>query len=138
MLVAVLKTLSTEREKITVFFPSLVRRIGGEKTKELKAIATEHKCELKRIRRSRNWQISGFFEQLSDYNQQLKVAGIVTDTPFIVEKISEALKPYEQASLPERLAALISKNENITLAELMDKTGCTIAQARLARDENEL
>ncbi len=128
---------NNEREKLTIHFPSLVRRIGGEKAKELKAIALEHQCELKRIRRSRNWQISGFVEQLSSFHQQIKDSQIVIDYPFIELKIAEAILPFEQASLPARLAELITSNENITLAELMEKTGCTVAQARLAREDAE-
>ncbi|MEF1339629.1 ribosome recycling factor family protein, partial [Vibrio rotiferianus] len=44
---------------ITIPLPSLIHRIGGDNAKRAKAIAVEKKCELKRIRRSRNWQITG-------------------------------------------------------------------------------
>ncbi|WP_165313906.1 ribosome recycling factor family protein [Vibrio ziniensis] len=128
---------NTEREKLTIHFPSLVRRIGGEKAKELKAIALEHQCELKRIRRSRNWKISGFVEQLCSFNQQIKGDQTVADYPFVAQKIADAILPLLQASLPDRLAELIANNQNITLAELMEKTGCTVTQARLARENVE-
>jgi len=133
-----LKKKTTETDTLTIAFPSLIRRIGGEKAKALKLIAREHKCELKRIRRSRNWQLTGEANHLDEFAQHLKRLDVVTEFPFVAQKVTEASGPYQQASLPARLAELIINNPAITLSEMMEKTGCTIAQARLAREEEEL
>jgi len=133
-----LKQNITDTDILTIAFPSLIRRIGGEKAKTLKAIACDFQCELKRIRRSRNWKLTGQANHLNEFAQQLKGQDVVADCSFFMEKIIESTLPYQQASLPNRLAALITSNPAVTLAELMEKTGCTIAQARLARDDEDL
>ena len=43
---------------LSIPLPSLIHRIGSDHAKRAKAIAAEKKCEMKRIRRSRNWQIA--------------------------------------------------------------------------------
>ncbi len=136
-LVWFLSIYKVDSEILSIPFPSFIRRVGGEKAKQLKEIALEYQCNLKRVRRSRNWQLNGKANQLGLFMQSLKGCELVDDYPFIAEKIREALLPYIQASLPERLAELVTADPTITLAELMEKTGCTIAQARLAREEAE-
>jgi hypothetical protein len=48
-----------QQSLVVISLPSLIHRIGGDNAKRAQAIAVEKKCELKRIRRSRNWQIAG-------------------------------------------------------------------------------
>ncbi len=133
-----MKKKATDTDIVIIAFPSFIRRVGGETAKALKAEASQQQCELKRIRRSRNWHLSGKVEDLDLFSQQLKGNELVQDYPFFVEKVIEGIGPYLQESLPVRLAQLIANNPAITLAEMMEKTGCTIAQARLARDNEEL
>ncbi len=133
-----LKKKASDTDIVIIAFPSFIRRVGGETAKALKAIASQQKCELKRIRRSRNWQLSGKVEDLDLFAQQLKGHTLIQDYPFFIERVVEGIRPHLQESLPIRLSQLISNYPAITLAELMEKTGCTIAQARLARDEEIL
>lgn len=112
--------------------------MGGENVKQLKQTAAQFQCELKRVRRSRNWQLSGKVETLDEFAQHVKGQEVVQDSPFFVEKVLAGIRPHQQQSMPERLAQLITDNPAITLAEMMEKTGCTIAQARLARDKEIL
>jgi len=112
--------------------------MGGDRVKILKETALQFYCELKRIRRSRNWQLQGNVDNLEQFAQQLKGRDVVQDSPFFVEKVLDSVRPHLQDSLPVHLAQLVANNPAITLAELMEKTGCTIVQARLARDEEEL
>ncbi len=112
--------------------------MGGENVKQLKQTAAQFQCELKRVRRSRNWQLSGKVETLDEFAQQVKGQQVVQDSPFFIEKVLAGIRPHQQQSMPDRLAQLITDNPAITLAEMMEKTGCTIAQARLARDKEIL
>lgn len=54
-----MKEKAVKETKITISLPSLIHRIGGDHAKRAKTLAAEKQCDLKRVRRSRNWQISG-------------------------------------------------------------------------------
>ncbi|GAB3522855.1 ribosome recycling factor family protein [Photobacterium alginatilyticum] len=114
--------------------PSLIHRIGGENVKKAKRIALDYGCELKRIRRSRNWQLAGEQCALRKFSD-----GLSTSEPeamqFLIRKIDERLVALNEnsESREEQLKELVFKNPNITLAELMAMTNCSIAEARLAR-----
>ncbi|EKG2506605.1 ribosome recycling factor, partial [Vibrio vulnificus] len=54
-----MKAKPVNEQLVVIALPSLIHRIGGEMTKHLKSVAADHGCELKRVRRSRHWQISG-------------------------------------------------------------------------------
>jgi len=131
----VLKKKSTDTNTVIIAFPSLIRRIGGDSVKLLREVAAQCRCSLKRVRRSRHWQLTGKAEHLSVLVEQLKEAENTQEFPFFIEKIEQEIAPYIQQSLPIRLAQIIATNPAITLAEMMEKTGCTIAQARLAREQ---
>ena len=123
---------------ITISLPSLIHRIGGDHAKRAKAIAAENKCELKRIRRSRNWQIAGEALNLKAFLDCIK-AEEAESMRFMVNKMEAGLAKHSDKLEPleAKLIRLVMENPNITLAELMSETNCTIAQARTARFEAE-
>ncbi|MEF1166655.1 MULTISPECIES: ribosome recycling factor family protein [Vibrio] len=123
---------------ITISLPSLIHRIGGDHAKRAKAIAAENKCELKRIRRSRNWQITGEALDLKAFLDRIKVEE-AEPMRFMVNKMEAGLAKHSDKLEPleAKLIRLVMENPNITLAELMSETNCTIAQARTARFEAE-
>ncbi|PQJ42674.1 ribosome recycling factor [Vibrio campbellii] len=123
---------------ITIPLPSLIHRIGGDHAKRAKAIAAENKCELKRIRRSRNWQITGEALDLKAFLDRIK-AEEAEPMRFMVNKMEAGLAKHSDKLEPleAELIRLVMENPNITLAELMSETNCTIAQARTARFEAE-
>ncbi|CAM2774084.1 ribosome recycling factor family protein [Vibrio mytili] len=124
---------------LTIPLPSLIHRIGGEHAKRAKVIAVEKGCELKRIRRSRNWQISGEALNLKRVLDHLSVEESEA-FGFMISKLEVGLSAHQDKLEPleEKLVRLVLQNSNITLAELMAETNCTIAQARSARFEAEL
>ncbi len=123
---------------ITIPLPSLIHRIGGDHAKRAKAIAAENKCELKRIRRSRNWQITGEALDLKAFLDCIK-AEEAEPMRFMANKMEAGLAKHSDKLEPleAKLIRLVMENPNITLAELMSETNCTIAQARTARFEAE-
>lgn len=117
-----------------IALPSLIHRIGGETCKRAKVIALDHHCELKRIRRSRNWQLTG-----TTANLTLLLSRIQTEQDetmdYLISKLQAGLlaqndKPQSKAA---QLASLIQYHPDITLNELMEATHCTMAEARVAR-----
>ncbi|WP_411065137.1 ribosome recycling factor family protein [Vibrio rotiferianus] len=124
---------------ITIPLPSLIHRIGGDNAKRAKAIAVEKKCELKRIRRSRNWQITGEALDLKAFLDHIRFEE-AEPMRFMISKIEVGLTKHSDKLEPleAKLVRLVSENPNITLAELMSETNCTIAQARTARFEAEM
>ncbi|MGR5275744.1 RRF family protein [Vibrio rotiferianus] len=124
---------------ISIPLPSLIHRIGGDHAKRAKVIAAEKKCELKRIRRSRNWQITGEALDLKAFLDYIR-AEEAEPMRFMISKIEVGLTKHSDKLEPleAKLVRLVSENPNITLAELMSETNCTIAQARTARFEAEM
>ncbi len=125
--------------KLIISLPSLIHRIGGEHAKRAKLLAAEKGCELKRIRRSRNWQVSGEALDLQRFLQLLKANESET-LGFVINKMEVGLSAHQDKLEPleAKLVRLVLQNPNITLAELMAETNCTIAQARVARFEAEM
>ncbi|BCN26580.1 ribosome recycling factor family protein [Vibrio alfacsensis] len=124
---------------ITIPLPSLIHRIGGEQAKRAKTIAAEKKCGLKRIRRSRNWQIAGEALDLKAFLDHIK-AQESEPMRFMITKLESGLAKHSDKLEPleAKLIRLVMENPNITLAELMSETNCTISQARTARFEAEM
>lgn len=126
-------------DDIIVSLPSLIHRIGGENAKRIKVIAADCGCDVKRVRRSRHWQVSGEALNLKVLLDQLK-AGQCEELRFVMNKLEKGLSVHQDKLEPleEKLIRLVVQNPNITLAELMTETHCTIAQARAARFEAEM
>ncbi|EGQ9937212.1 ribosome recycling factor family protein [Vibrio vulnificus] len=127
--------LKHENEQLVVIaLPSLIHRIGGEMTKHLKSVAAEHGCELKRVRRSRHWQISGEALALQAFYDQVR--RLEEDSAsYLVKKMQLALASHSEKLEPleDKLQRLVMENPAITLAELMSQTHCSLSQARSAR-----
>ncbi|WP_144212993.1 ribosome recycling factor family protein [Shewanella donghaensis] len=135
-------------EDITIALPSLIHRIGGDTAKEAKAIAVQCHCELKRVRRSRNWGITGdainiqsFAAHLTTHQQiskKLNKKGY-GEFHYLINKIETGLLGHADKleTLEEKLVRLITQTPSITLSELVLVTHCTEAEARVARFEAE-
>ena len=91
-------------------------------------LATQQGCSLKRIRRSKNWSLTGNQSQLvavSDALHQKRVK-------WIVEAINKTLpKPTFD------LTAIVQSNPDMTINRLIAETGCTLIEARAALDKAE-
>jgi len=91
-------------------------------------LVTQQGCSLKRIRRSKNWSLTGTQNQLIAVSEQLQQARIV----WISDAIYKALpKPTFD------LTAIVQSNPDMTLNRLIAETGCTLIEARAALDEGE-
>lgn len=130
-------------EDITISLPSLVHRIGREAVKQAQAVAKQYQCELKRVRRSRNWGLSGEAIKIQSFSVHLKSVQLKTaqlqreggEFRYLIQKIETALLDHTDKLEPleAKLARLINDTPNITLAELIHATDCTLAEARKAR-----
>ncbi|WED25272.1 ribosome recycling factor family protein [Vibrio sp. DW001] len=123
-----------ENDNILTPLPSLIHRIGGVSVKVAKQLVIEQGGVLKRIRRSRNWQLIADLTQLEKILEELK-AKHPDKMRYIIEKLEK--KRLECGPPPEskqdKLHRLITENPNATLAELMVATDCTVSEARGAR-----
>lgn len=119
---------------LVIALPSLIHRIGGDKARELKSVAGEHQCELKRIRRSRNWQLTGTPEQLAKVQEWCQRQGDDAFA-FVLKKLVPTLNQHQHwlEPLAERLCKVLRCNPQMTLAELMSLTDCSLVEAREAR-----
>lgn len=123
--------METEQHKISL--PSLIHRIGRDQVDSIREMAVEHGCMLKRIRRSRNWQVEGSYFSLRSLISEL-AKGDSLKFQYVIKKLSEAIANIEPPrTIEQQLADLVQKNPNITLNELVAETGCEISQARQAR-----
>ncbi|MCK7629070.1 ribosome recycling factor family protein [Shewanella sp. JNE10-2] len=125
-------------DDITISLPSLIHRIGREAVKQAQAIATQYDCELKRVRRSRNWCIVGAAIKIQSCTAHLQAEQrLMADGAFryLIQKLESALLQYADKLEPldAKLIRLITDNPAITLGELMQLTQCTVTEARLAR-----
>ncbi|MGD8109289.1 ribosome recycling factor family protein [Vibrio sp. TRT 17S01] len=102
--------------------------------KVAKVLASESGCELKRIRRSRNWQVTGNIESIQKWISKMKTEHFDT-CQFLITKVDDGLRQVKVSDEPTeaQLITLIQTTPNMTLFELMEQTSCTLAQARKAR-----
>ncbi|HFQ4898574.1 TPA: ribosome recycling factor family protein [Vibrio vulnificus] len=129
-----MKAKPVNEQLVVIALPSLIHRIGGELTKHLKSVAAYHGCELKRVRRSRHWQISGEALALQAFYDQVR--RLEEDSAsYLVKKMQLALASHSEKLEPleDKLQRLVMENPAITLAELMSQTHCSLSQARSAR-----
>lgn len=127
-------------DDISIPLPSLIHRIGRESVKRAQAIAVQKGCELKRVRRSRNWSITGQAIAIQSCCVELKALSDTAEFAFLIKKIDSGLLQHADKLEPlgAKLVRLINQNPAITLGELMQQTQCTMSEARLARFEAEL
>ncbi|OJI47992.1 ribosome recycling factor family protein [Vibrio vulnificus] len=129
-----MKAKPVNEQLVVIALPSLIHRIGGEKTKHLKSVAADHGCELKRVRRSRHWQIAGEALALQAFYDQVRRLE-ENSASYLVKKMQLALASHSEKLEPleDKLQRLVMENPAITLAELMSQTHCSLSQARSAR-----
>jgi hypothetical protein len=113
-------------ENISIQLNRLLHRIDCKAT--LIEIATEHGCRLNRIRRSKNWLLTGKQSQLAEMSKQLREP----KTVWIIETIDKAL-PKPTFNLIE----VLKSSPAMTVNQLIADTGCTITEARSAIDSAE-
>ncbi|HDY7911535.1 TPA: ribosome recycling factor family protein [Vibrio vulnificus] len=129
-----MKAKPVNEQLVVIALPSLTHRIGGETTKHLKSVVADHGCELKRVRRSRHWQIAGEVLALQAFYDQVR--RLEEDSAsYLVKKMQLALASHSEKLEPleDKLQRLVMENPAITLAELMSQTHCSLSQARSAR-----
>ncbi|MGI2091236.1 ribosome recycling factor family protein [Shewanella oncorhynchi] len=125
-------------DDISISLPSLIHRIGREAVKQAQAIAAQYDCELKRVRRSRNWCMVGAAIKIQSCTARLQAEQLLmADGSFryLIQKLESALLQHADKLEPldAKLIRLITDNPAITLGELMQLTQCTVTEARLAR-----
>ncbi|GIA23143.1 ribosome recycling factor family protein [Vibrio cholerae] len=131
--------MPTTDQAIAITLPSLIHRIGSDTVKRLKLQAQTFDCELKRIRRSRNWQLLGEAASMQNFVFQIKQTEY-QEAEYLIRKLETALKQHSDKLEPleAKLQRLISQKTSITLAELMAVTQCSLVQAREARFAQDL
>ncbi|SEG68188.1 ribosome recycling factor family protein [Vibrio hangzhouensis] len=115
--------METSRFLITVRLNSFVHRVE-DKTRVMDC-ARAHQCQLKRIRRSRNWTLSGEKDQLVAF-------AISAGVGWISIAIDKALADYKSP-----IQRVLERNPEVTIAELIHESGCSLVEARAAIDEYE-
>jgi hypothetical protein len=114
----------------TIPLPSFIRRTL--KTDALKKFINQLDCQLMRIGRSRNWQLTANFSQL-----QSIINFIEQENEPSWLWLAKRLKAEYRDLSHENLLILASKLDHITVTHIMAKTDCTLAQARRVLDELE-
>ena len=113
-----------------ITLPSFLRRCL--KAYAIKALIRSTKAELNRVGRSRNWQVTGNFEQLES------ISSLIQESEEESWQWVATLISKQRLTLThEALIEIARKTEGMTINELMAKTDCTIAQARQVIDEIE-
>ena len=107
--------------------PSFLRRVL--KAYALKSLIRAQGCELNRIGRSRNWQLKATFEQLEQTVYLIQQSEEVS-WQWVAVHISKQRKNLGL----DMLLAIAQKKPGITISELMQRTDCTIAEARKVID----
>lgn len=130
--------MPTTDQAIAITLPSLIHRIGSDTVKRLKLQARTFDCELKRIRRSRNWQLLGEAASMQKFVIQIKQTEYQV-AEYLIRRVEAGLRlPSDKIEPIEvQLQRLVQQNPSITLAELMAATHCSLMQARAARFAEE-
>ncbi|MDV7102816.1 ribosome recycling factor family protein [Vibrio sp. TH_r3] len=126
--------MPADNQILSIHLPSLIHRIGSKWVKQAQIVAQQHECQLKRVRRSRNWQIVG---QASDVNRCLNKLknNFDAEMSYLIKKIDTSLieNNFIDETLEQRLVRLITEQPTMTLSELMAQTNCSLLEARQAR-----
>ena len=110
-----------------ITLPSFLRRVL--KAYALKSLIRAQGCELNRIGRSRNWQLKATFEQLENITSLIEQSE-ESSWQWVAVHISKQSKNLGF----DMLLTIAKKNSGITVSELMQRTDCTIAEARRVID----
>jgi hypothetical protein len=113
-----------------IILPSFLRRVL--KAYAIKAAIRSTGCTLQRKGRSRHWILTASFEQLEQIIELIHVS----EEPswhWLAKHISN----HKQTLTHDELINIANKTPGITVNQLMARTDCTIAEARLVIDELE-
>lgn len=113
-----------------ITLPSFLRRVL--KAYAIKALMREQGCEVNRIGRSRNWQLKATFEQL-----EATIAAIEASEEPSWQWLATHLSKQRKNLGFDMLVGIALKKPGITVTELMQRTDCTIAEARRVIDKIE-
>jgi hypothetical protein len=113
-----------------VILPSFLRRVL--KSYALKAEIRAIGCDLSRKGRSRNWILTANFEQLEQVIQFV----LKSEEPSW-QWVAKHLSNKKSDLSHHELIFIAKKHSGISINQLMAKTDCTIAEARLVIDELE-
>ncbi len=113
-----------------ITLPSFLRRVL--KAYAIKALIRDQGCELNRIGRSRNWQLKATFEQLE---QTINVIEASEETSW--RWVATLLSKQRKNLGFDMLTSIALKKPGITVTELMQRTDCTIVEARRVIDTIE-
>lgn len=123
--------MKTQKNQIPyITLPSFLRRVL--KAYALKTLIREQGCELNRIGRSRNWQLKATFEQLEQVINLIEQSEEVS-WQWLATHLSKQRKNLGF----DMLISIAKKKPSITVSELMQRTDCTIAEARTVIDTLE-
>ncbi|WP_413284521.1 ribosome recycling factor family protein [Vibrio sp. MA40-2] len=131
--------MSDDSEILRVHLPSLIHRIGSKWVKISQLIAQENECQLKRVRRSRNWQITGKASNVNCCLNQLK-SNYSIETHYLIKKLESNLvaADFIDETPQQMLVRLVIEKPTITLSELMELTNCSLLEARQARFQADI
>ena len=115
---------------VTIILPSFLRRVMN--AYQLKAYIRSLGCELYRIGRSRNWQIKTELHLISEI-----ISIIEQENETSWQWVAKVLRQQNNLLSHRELVAIAKRNSGITLNELINKTDCTLVQARKVIDELE-
>lgn len=113
-----------------ITLPSFLRRVL--KAYALKAEIRNIGCNLQRKGRSRNWVLSATFEQLEQV-----VETICRSEEPSWQWVGKVINEQKKNLSHQELITIARKVPGISINQLMAKTDCTIAEARLVIDELE-
>ena len=113
-----------------IALPSFLRRVL--KAYALKAQIRAIGCSLSRKGRSRNWLLSANFEQLETI-----IKFIHQSEEPSWQWLAKHLSEHKTNLSHQELVNIAAKQSGISINQLMAKTDCTIAEARLVIDELE-
>lgn len=96
--------MPTTDQAIAITLPSLIHRIGSDTVKRLKLQAQTFDCELKRIRRSRNWQLLGEAASMQKFVIQIKQTEYQV-AEYLIRRVESRFKAAERQDRTHRSPA---------------------------------
>lgn len=93
--------MPTTDQAIAITLPSLIHRIGSDTVKRLKLQAQTFDCELKRIRRSRNWQLLGEAASMQKFVIQIKQTEYQV-AEYLIRRVEVGLRLPSDRSNPSK------------------------------------
>lgn len=113
-----------------ILLPSFLRRVL--KADVIKAEIRTIGATLQRKGRSRHWILTASFEQIEQI-----IGFIHTSEEASWQWLVKHINSYKKVLTHDELIQIAKKQSNITINQLMEKTDCTIIEARIVIDELE-